>query len=289
MGGSAGASHRCNPPDGSGTPLTTPRLECTGLRFRYGGPDVLHDVALAAGSGEVVGLVGPNGSGKSTLLQILAGLLAPDEGQVRIDGQPLPHLDRPAIARQLAFVPQQFELAFPFTALEVVLSGRHPHLSWLAFEGREDLAIARAVMARVGLDDLADRRFHELSGGERQRTMIAAALAQQPSVLLLDEPTASLDLHFQEEVMAVIDRTASEGTAVVMAIHDLNLALAWCPRVVVLDGGRVAADGPADQVLTPDRLREVYGTGARMVSVDGRPVVLPSGPDRRGAERGDGG
>jgi iron complex transport system ATP-binding protein len=269
--------------------LTTPRLECTGLRFRYGGPEVLQDVSLAAGPGEVVGLVGPNGSGKSTLLQILTGLLTPAEGQVRLDGQPLPHLTRPAIARQLAFVPQQFELAFPFTALEVVLSGRHPHLSWLAFEGREDLDIARRVMDRVGLQGLTDRRFRELSGGERQRTMIAAALAQQPRVLLLDEPTASLDLHFQEEVMAVIDRAAGEGTTVVMAIHDLNLALAWCPRIVVLDGGRVAADGPADQVLTPERLLEVYGTGARMVSVDGQPVVLPSGPGRRGAGGGEGG
>ena len=269
--------------------MTIPRLECTGLRFRYGGPDVLQGVSLAAGAGEVVGLVGPNGSGKSTLLQLLAGLLAPAEGQVRLDGRPLPHLTRPAIARELAFVPQQFELAFPFTALEVVLSGRHPHLSWLAFEGREDMAIARRVMERVGLQGLTDRRFHELSGGERQRTMIAAALAQQPHVLLLDEPTTSLDLHFQEEVMAVIDRTAAGGTTVVMAIHDLNLALAWCPRVVILDGGRVAADGPADRVLTPGRLQEVYGTGARMVRVDGRPAVLPSGPDRRGAGEGDGG
>jgi len=266
--------------------LTTPRLECTGLRFRYVGPDVLRGVGLSVAPGEVVGLVGPNGSGKSTLLQLLAGLLSPDEGQVRLEGRPLPHLDRRAIARQLAFVPQQFELAFPFTALEVVLSGRHPHLSWLAFEGRDDLAIAREVMAHVGLAELGDRRFHELSGGERQRTMIAAALAQQPSVLLLDEPTASLDLHFQEEVMAVIDRTARAGTAVVMAIHDLNLALAWCPRVVILDGGRVADDGPTARVLTPGRLEEVYGTGGRMVQVDGRPVVLPAGPGDRTPEGG---
>ncbi len=258
--------------------MSSPRIECTGIHFRYDGPDVLRSVDLAVHAGEVVGLVGPNGSGKSTLLQLLAGLLDPDEGQVRLEGRPLPHVDRRSIARRVAFVPQQFELAFPFTAQEVVLGGRHPHLSWLALEGQRDMAIARHAMDRVGLAGLEDRRFHELSGGERQRTLLAAALAQEPGVLLLDEPTASLDLHFQDEVMAVMDRLAREGTAVVMAIHDLNLALAWCPRVAVLDGGRLVADGPPTQVLSPERLRSVYGAGARVAHVGDRPVVLPAGP-----------
>ncbi len=258
--------------------MSSPRIECTGIRFRYGGPDVLRRVDLAVDAGEVLGLVGPNGSGKSTLLMVLAGLLAPAEGQVQLDGRPLDRLDRRAIARHLAYLPQQFEQAFPFTALEVVLGGRHPHLSWLAFEGREDLAIARGAMARVGLEGLEDRRFHELSGGERQRTMIAAALAQEPQVLLLDEPTASLDLHFQDEVMAVVERLAASGTSVVMAIHDLNLALAWCPRIAVLDGGQVVADGPPAAVLTRERLQSVYGSGSHVLHLGDRQVVLPAGP-----------
>lgn len=284
----AGASAPLDPPAAEVGPVTAPRIECSGVRFRYGGPDVLRQVDLAVGAGEVVGLVGPNGSGKSTLLMVLAGLLAPDEGGVRLDDRPLPRLDRRAIARHVAFVPQQFELAFPFTALEVVLGGRHPHLSWLAFEGGRDMAIARAAMERVGLDGLEGRRFHELSGGERQRTLIAAALAQEPRVLLLDEPTASLDLHFQNEVMTVMDRLARGGTAVVMAIHDLNLALAWCPRVVVLDEGRVDADGPPAEVLTPERLGSVYGAGARIHRIGDHPVVLPAGPRGAGTGIADG-
>jgi len=260
--------------------LTTPyRAECTDVSFRYDGPDVLEAVNLTVGAGELVGLVGPNGSGKSTLLSLLAGLAEPTRGTVALDGRPVREMTRRDLARTVAYVPQEFELAFPFTVQEVVLTGRHSHMGWLAWESAEDLDIARRCMAAVDVEGLAHRRFRELSGGERQRVMIAAALAQEPSLLVLDEPTASLDLHFSDEVMRVIQGLVGEGgTAAVLAIHDLNLALAWCPRVALLDRGRVKADGPPSEVLTETRLVEVYGKGARIIEHSGGTAVLPAGP-----------
>ena len=262
-----------------GTSTSSPLIECSQLSFDYGEGAVLRDVALGLGAGELLGLVGPNGSGKSTLLSLLAGLLVPASGEVRLAGRPLGSFGRPELARSVAYVPQQVELAFPFTVLEVVLTGRHAHMGWLAWESREDMRIARQSMDAVGIAELAHRRFRELSGGERQRVMIAAALAQQPQLLVLDEPTSSLDLHYQDEVMRVVARLVREtGTAAILAIHDLNLALAWCPRLLMLDEGRVVADGPPQEVVAEQRLTEVYGKGARVVRHGERTAVLPAGP-----------
>jgi iron complex transport system ATP-binding protein len=256
-----------------------PRLQCTDLAYSYGGPDVLHGVSLRVDAGERVGLVGPNGSGKSTLLQVAAGLLAPSVGTVEVCGQPLGARSHRELARDVAWVPQEFDLAFSFTVREVVLTGRYPHLGWLGLEGADDLEIARRAMDQAGIEALADRPFQALSGGERQRAVIAAALAQEPQVLLLDEPTSNLDLHHQHGLMQVLnDRATVDGTAVLMAIHDLNLALAWCPRVLMLDRGQVIADGAPDEVFTAERLARVYGAGARVIEHGGRTAVLPDGP-----------
>ncbi len=248
------------------------------VHHRYDGPDVLSGVSIAVGAGELVGLVGPNGSGKSTLLRVMAGLCRPRAGTVTLDGRPLRELSRRQVARTVAYVPQEFDLAFPFSALEVVLTGRHPHLSWLAIEGDTDVAIARRAMEIVGVDHLAERPYHALSGGERQRVVIAAALAQQPRLLLLDEPTANLDLRFQDAVLAVAHRMVRDGgLGVLLAIHDLNLALAWCTRLVVLCDGAVDADGPPAEVIDEARLARVWGGGARLLHLDGAPAVLPAG------------
>jgi len=260
-------------------------IECSQLSFDYGEGVVLQQVDLAVRPGEFVGLVGPNGSGKSTLLSLLAGLLTPATGEVRFEQKPLASIARRELARSVAYVPQQVELAFPFTVQEVVLTGRHAHMGWLAWESDEDLRIARHAMEAVGIQELAHRRFRDLSGGERQRVMIAAALAQQPQVLVLDEPTASLDLHYQDEAMRVVERLVHEtGMAAVMAVHDLNLAMAWCPRLVMLDRGQLVADGDPEGVVTSQRLNAVYGTGAEVVGHAGRRAVLPVGPG--GGEHG---
>ncbi len=257
----------------------TPRLRCTDLRYRYDGPDVLRGITFDVHAGERIGLVGPNGSGKSTLLQVAAGLLQPSGGRSQLDGHPVTGMARRELARAVAWVPQEFDQAFSFTVMEVVLTGRYPHLGWLGIEGEDDLAIARRAMLDAGVEHLAERPFSALSGGERQRAVIAAALAQQPRVLLLDEPTSNLDLHHQHGLMQVLaERAAREGTAVLMAVHDLNLALAWCPRVLVLHEGRVVADGAPASVLDAARLAEVYGEGASVLTHDGRTAVLPEGP-----------
>jgi len=260
-------------------PASEPLIACSQLSFDYGEGVVLRQAELGVGRGELVGLVGPNGSGKSTLLSLLAGLLVPAGGSVRFDGRGLDTFPRRELARSIAYVPQHVELAFPFTVHEVVLTGRHAHMGWLAWESAEDLRIAREAMEAVGIADLARRRFRELSGGERQRVMIAAALAQQPRLLVLDEPTASLDLHHQDGVMRVVERLVRQtGMAAILAVHDLNLALAWCPRLVMLDGGRVVADGSPEGVIEESRLREVYGSGAKTERIGGRVAVLPEGP-----------
>lgn len=260
--------------------MATPLLTASNLSFSYGGPTVLHDVGLTVDRGELVGLVGPNGSGKSTLLRLIAGLEWPTTGEVQLDGGPMAALSRRELARQVAYVPQDFDLAFTFTVRDVVLTGRHAHMGWLSLESREDLSVADAAMEAVGIAHLADRGFHALSGGERQRVVIAAALAQEPRLLVLDEPTSSLDLHFQDGLMRALRRRVGDAdTAVVMAIHDLNLALAWCPRVGVLRDGCVVADGPPDEVLTSARLDEVYGSGARVVQHEGATLVVPAGPE----------
>ncbi len=262
------------------SPMTTPLLTAAGLSFSYGGPNVLEDIGIAVEAGEMVGLVGPNGSGKSTLLRLLAGLERPTGGEVRLEDRDVAGLSRPELARNVAYVPQDFDLAFTFTVREVVLTGRHPHMGWLALESREDVRVAEAAMEAVGIADLAQRGFHTLSGGERQRVVIAAALAQEPRLLVLDEPTSSLDLHFQDGLMRALRRRLRDtGTAVVLAVHDLNLALAWCPRVWVLRDGRVAADGAPRDVLSEARLAEVYGPGARVIQHQGATVVLPAGPE----------
>jgi iron complex transport system ATP-binding protein len=251
-------------------------LAVEGVAVRLGVRQVLRDVDLVVGAGEVVALAGRNGAGKTTLLRVATRVLEPERGCVRVAGRPLPSYSRRRLARGVAVVPQETRFPFPFRVAEVVLMGRAPHLGWLGFEGPRDLELARAAMARVGIEALAGRSILELSGGERQLAVVARALAQDPDLLLLDEPTAFLDLRHRIEVLQVVRELADAGKAVLVVSHDLVLAARFCDRMALLAEGAVLAVGPPAEVLTPAHLWAAFGVEADVVKgPDGIPVVLP--------------
>jgi iron complex transport system ATP-binding protein len=218
---------------------------------------------MAVARGDLVGILGPNGSGKTTLLKLLAGTLTPSAGSVQLDGQLLATRSRRELARRIAFVPQETHAPFDFTVLDIVLMGRFPHLGTFALEGPADLAIARQALEATGTAAFEGRSFGTLSGGEKQRVVIASALAQSPELLLLDEPTASLDLGHQLDVQVLL-RGLNTGHAVTMVLstHDLNFAAGLCRHLVLIRNGRVLASGPTDNVLTPETVKQLYGVDA---------------------------
>ena len=221
------------------------------------------EVSLAVPRGSFTGLLGPNGCGKTTLLKLMAGVLRPASGSVTLEGRSLADMPRRAAARHMAVVPQDTHPAFDYTALEIVLMGRHPHLRPTQLEGPGDLAIAHQSLESTGTLHLAHRPFTSLSGGERQRVVIASALAQQPDVLLLDEPTASLDLGYQLEVASLLRRLSREhAVTMVMATHDLNLAASMCDTLALLRDGRLLRHGSTAAVLTSDSVRRLYDVDA---------------------------
>jgi iron complex transport system ATP-binding protein len=223
----------------------------------------LHDVTLTVPRGSIVGLLGPNGCGKTTLTKLLSGVERPHAGTIAFDGRSLTQISRRELARHVAVVPQETHPAFDYTALEMVLMGRHPHLGLLQLEGPHDVAVAHDAMRATGTADLADRHYMTLSGGEKQRVVIASALAQGPDVLLLDEPTASLDLGYQLEVAALLTRlNRDRGVTMVLATHDLNLAAGVCDTLLLLRGGRVLAQGPTRDVLTVATIQQLYDVEA---------------------------
>jgi len=256
----------------------TPALRGNVLTGGYGAAAVLHGVSLEVEAGELLAVVGPNGAGKSTLLRILGGAKSPWQGTVELLGAPLPSFERRALARRLAFVGQENPVAFSFSVLEVVLMGRAPHLGSLHFESRRDILLAREALDRFGLLGLAKRSIQELSGGERRRVFLARALAQEPMVALLDEPTAHLDLrHVAEIFTRFAELRAERGLAVVATLHDLNAAAMYADRVLLLKDGISMGLGTPQEVLTEDKLREVYETDVYVGRnpVTGALAVLP--------------
>lgn len=251
-------------------------LEVEELTAGYDGRVAVRGVSFTAPPGQIVGLIGPNGSGKSTILKAISRVLTPWGGRVLWEGVDLGKLSRSQLSRLVATVPQTPHLPEAFTALEIVLMGRNPHLGLLRYEGERDLALCRQAMEATATAHLAGRRMGEVSGGERQRVVIARALAQEPRILLLDEPTAHLDLHHQMEVMDLVQRLG-EGKVVVVAIHDLNLAALYCSRLVLLREGQVFTQGPPAQVIAPENIEAVYGARVlvRPHPLNGRPVVYP--------------
>jgi iron complex transport system ATP-binding protein len=236
-----------------------------GYRARGGSESTfaLRDVSVTIARGSLTALLGPNGCGKTTLLKLLSGLLPAQHGHVTLDGRRLSDLPRREVARHLAVVPQETHPAFDYTALEMVLMGRHPHLGAFQLEGPDDLRIALQALQATGTVHLAERSYMTLSGGEKQRVVIASALAQAPDILLLDEPTASLDLAYQLEIASLLARLNRErGVTIVLATHDLNLAASLCDTVVLIRGGRLLATGPTGDVLTAAMVRQLYGVDA---------------------------
>lgn len=248
------------------------------------GRPVVRDVSLDVSSSARLGILGPNGSGKTTLLKLLAGVLAPTAGSVTLDGIALSRLSRRAVARRIAMVPQNTHPAFDYTVLELALMGRYPHLGAFEVETHTDLAIAHEALTATGTAEFANRLFSTLSGGEQQRVVIASALAQQAELLLLDEPTASLDPGYQLEIADLL-RTLhrQRGLGLVLSTHDLNLAASLCDTLVLLHQGEIVAAGPTSDVLTPDAVASLYGIHAdvRFHDAAGHLVVVPVGRSTR--------
>jgi len=240
----------------------------------------LREVSLRVGAGELVGLVGPNGSGKTTLIRAVTKVVAPVSGEIRLGGDDVASLPQVEVARRAAVVPQEPLLPEAFTALECVLMGRTPHLRLLENEGARDFEAARRAMQRTDTWELAERLVGELSGGERQRVVVARALAQETPVLLLDEPTAHLDIGHQASVLGLMRGLCrDEGKAVLAVVHDLTLAGAYCDRLALLRaGGSVVAEGSPEEILRPELLSEVYDAPVEVFPHPrtGRPVVAPS-------------
>ncbi|MBM4125211.1 MAG: ABC transporter ATP-binding protein [Nitrospira sp.] len=276
-----------------------------GLRFAYrersdlrvGTDWVLKGLSFEIKAGEVVGVIGPNGSGKTSLLKLLARVLRPQSGALQLFGKELAALSQGEVARNVALVPQENPQVFPFTITELVLMGRFPHhrsrggwigMGGFGWEGPEDLSLAQEAMRETDVAHLAHRLISDVSGGERQRAIIARALTQQPQVLLLDEPTAFLDLHHQLDICRILRRLNEErGLTVVLVSHDLNLASQYCDRMLLLDEGEIVRFGSPEEVVRPDVLEAVYHCE---VLVDRHPtsrlprVTLPGRIRQRGAD-----
>jgi len=257
-------------------------LQISQVYFSYLDGLVLHDINLSVRTGEMVGLLGPNGSGKTTLIKLASGILKSGRGEIRLDGSSLSQLSRKSIARSLAVVPQQFHIPYAFTVGEVVMLGRIPFLKPFAEESKFDKQFVANALELVGISELKERRFDELSGGERQKVILAMALAQQPRLLLLDEPIVHLDIAHQVEILELVKGfNVEQGLTVIGAMHDLNLAALYFDRLVLLKEGKVWADGTPAQVLTEDIIRDVFTASVKVElhPVTGAPhiVVIPKG------------
>ena len=253
-----------------------PILTLTGVCFGYGPKQVLTNISLEVNPGEIVGVLGPNGSGKSTLLQVMDGLLVPQAGEVRVLGTPIDALSRSAVARNVAMVAQESHFRFAFSVTEVVLMGRFPHLKPLQFEGHRDMDVAFAALEATQCLNLAKRSIHELSGGERQRVLIARALAQEPSVILLDEPTSFLDLKYKREIFKLIESLSKEkALGIVVVSHDIDLAARYCDHIVMLKEGAIQEAGAPGQVVTAASVGAVYDCPVEVETnpATGRPRV----------------
>jgi iron complex transport system ATP-binding protein len=250
-------------------------LTVSALNVALGGAGILHDINLSAGAGEFIGLVGPNGAGKSTLMRTILGLTPTHGGSIVIAGADIMRLSTTERARRIAYLAQDRDIAWPMSVEAIVALGRAPHRVGFGSLSHQDIAAIDGVMARLELDGLRGRRATALSGGERARVLIARALAQDAPLLLADEPTAGLDPAHQIAVMEIFASLAQEGHVIIASLHDLGLAARWCSRIVLIDSGRIVADGAAAAVLTTDRLRAVYGVEAFFGNFAGAPVIQP--------------
>ncbi|MDD5399317.1 MAG: ABC transporter ATP-binding protein [Dehalococcoidia bacterium] len=245
--------------------------------FRYGKRTALRDITLQTRPGEFLTVIGPNGSGKSTLLKGICGLLRPFEGSISLDGRPLGGYSRTDIARNIALMPQSAFLPELFTAMEIVLMGRTPHLGLLRYEGSSDILAAANAMEATETSQLAGRRINQISGGERQRVLIARSLAQEAGILLLDEPTASLDINYQAGILDFLKKLCRDkGLTIVSALHDVNLASQFGDRIIVLKDAAVYTEGGPNEVINSHTLQEVFGVNVAVYAhpANGLPTAL---------------
>jgi iron complex transport system ATP-binding protein len=252
------------------------KLVVKDLQFGYNSRTILNGISLELKPKEMLGVIGPNGSGKSTLIQCIDGLLRPKTGSILLDGKDLKDISRKELARRVGYVPQTTSRSFfPSTVLDTVLMGRRPHLGWRS--SNQDVKNVIQVLRLMGIEDLAMRDINELSGGQQQKVLIARALAQEPAVLLLDEPTSNLDIKHQLEVVEIIrEKVMEKSISAIMAVHDLNLAAKYTDRIVMMKEGKVFASGTPESVLTPENIRTVYGVVAEVIKNNGNsPHIVP--------------
>jgi iron complex transport system ATP-binding protein len=251
------------------------KLTINKLSFNYAAFQVLKDVELKMELGEMLSIVGPNGSGKSTLLKCINRILKPKQNTVLIDGQDASKFKIKELSKIMGYVPQSSTSTFPFTVFDVVLMGRAPYIHWNL--GDQDTEVVAEMLELLGISELAMRHFNELSGGEQQKVIIARALAQQPQILLLDEPTSSLDIKHQLEILCILKGlTLTKERAVIVSMHDLNLASRFSDVMVMLKQGHIYAVGAPEDVLTEKNIETVYGIKAKVsASIIGKPQVTP--------------
>ncbi|MBD3339623.1 MAG: ATP-binding cassette domain-containing protein [Candidatus Lokiarchaeota archaeon] len=248
-------------------------LKIDELYFSYNSVSILKKITFEVNYGDFLGIIGPNGSGKTTLLRNIDGILKPNKGSILIENVNQKQLTRKEIARLIGYVPQREANIFPTTVFETVLMGRKPHINWT--ETKEDRKIVAETLEHLNLGAFALRDINQLSGGERQKVYIARALVQQPKILLLDEPTANLDLRHQIEVLDMLLNTKNErGVTVIIAIHDLNLALKYCDKVIILNKGEVFAKG-GKEVINKEIIQNVYGVKVRIIEHEGQKFIIP--------------
>ncbi|MCW3136048.1 MAG: ABC transporter ATP-binding protein [Canidatus Methanoxibalbensis ujae] len=253
------------------------KLRIKDVEFSYGSNPVLEGVSFDVNDGEILGIIGPNGAGKSTLLRCMNRILKVRKGVIMIDGKNISDFSRIELARIMGYVPQSTHQIFPNTVFDTILMGRRPHLGWKC--GEIDIKKVLETIEMLNIVDLAMRDITELSGGQQQKVFIARALAQEPEVLILDEPTSNLDIKHQLEVMNIISKIVKErGITAVMAVHDLNLASRYVDRIIMMHAGKIFAVGNPSDVLTEENIRKVYGVEAIVGEHDGRPFILPIRP-----------
>ena len=253
------------------------RLCVEGLEFKYDGAPVLDDIVFKVGGAEIIGVVGPNGAGKSTLIKLIDRILTPRKGSIALDGDDVLKMRRVTLAKKIGYIPQRISQSFPATVFDVVLTGRRPHMGWVA--GEKDIDKVIDILQLLKLEDLAMEDFNELSGGQQQKVFVARALAQETSVLLLDEPTSNLDIRHQLEVMDTIRAIVREkALAALVAIHDLNLASRYSDRVLLMKNGKVFAAGDPSTVFTEENIRMVYGVESIVKNDLASPYIIPLSP-----------
>ncbi|NLN86241.1 MAG: heme ABC transporter ATP-binding protein [Syntrophomonadaceae bacterium] len=259
-------------------------FDILGITCTYGATPVLQDASLQIHTSDMVGIVGPNGSGKSTLLRAMSRVLQPLHGKVMLEEEDIYKVPATQIAKKMAVVVQEQSLSFPFTVRDLIMMGRIPHMKRFASEGRLDIGIVEQAMDLTDTTRLADRQVNELSGGEKQRVLLARALAQEPKILLLDEPTSYLDLNYQIEIMQLLAKLRRQyGITIIMVLHDLNLASRYCDYLVLIKQGTIHAIGPPQHVITADMIKDVYGCEIKVEQFDlaAPPYILFHNDDHR--------